>query len=112
MNVSSFGLTEGSRVTQMKSYYVYMLANKKYGVLYIGVTSDLIRRIYEHKNDLIKGFTNKYNTHDLVYYEIHTDIHDAIKREKRLKAWNRMWKVELIDRFNPEWRDLYMEIAA
>ena len=77
------------------------------GTLYIGVTKDLIRRVYEHKNNLVEGFTKEYSVHLLVYYEIHNDINNAIQREKRLKKWNRAWKIELIEKENPEWKDLY-----
>ena len=91
----------------MKSYYVYILASKRNGTLYIGVTNDLIRRVYEHKNNLVDGFTKKYNVHSLVYYDQCDDIESAIIQEKRLKKWNRKWKLELIERENPQWRDLY-----
>ncbi len=91
----------------MKSYYVYILASKRNGTLYIGVTNDLIKRIYEHKNDFVEGFTEKYSVHRLVYYEETNDINSAIKREKQLKKWNRKWKLELIEEKNPNWKDLY-----
>lgn len=94
----------------MKQYYVYILASKKNGTLYLGVTNNLIRRVYEHKNDLIEGFTQKYTVHKLVYYEEYTDIHEAIIREKRMKKWNRKWKIELIEKINPLWNDLYYDI--
>jgi putative endonuclease len=94
----------------MKQYYVYILASRKNGTLYIGVTDDLIRRIYEHKQNLIEGYTNKYNVHTLVYYEAHDDIQEAITREKQIKKWNRKWKLRLIEEMNLEWRDLYDEI--
>ena len=90
-----------------KSYFVYILASQRNGTLYIGVTSDLVRRIYEHKNDIIKGFSQKYQVHDLVYFEQTNDINEGIRREKQLKAWNREWKLNLIERTNPEWDDLY-----
>jgi len=93
-----------------KSYYVYILASNKNGTLYIGVTSNLINRIYEHKNNLIKGFTKEYNIHNLVYLEITDDINTAIAREKQLKRWDRDWKVDLIEKNNPGWRDLYKEL--
>jgi putative endonuclease len=95
----------------MKQYYVYILASRKNGTLYIGVTDDLIRRIYEHKHNLIEGYTNKYNVHTLVYYEAHDDIQEAIIREKQIKKWNRKWKLRLIEEMNLEWRDLYNEIV-
>jgi putative endonuclease len=89
-----------------KTYYVYILASKRNGTLYIGVTNDLERRLYEHRNNLIEGFTNKYNVHHLVYYEDVNDIQSALQREKQLKRWTRKWKIELIEKVNPEWRDL------
>jgi putative endonuclease len=88
------------------TYYVYISASKRNGTLYIGVTNDLERRIYEHKRNLIEGFTKKYNIHILVYYEDVNDIHSALQREKQLKRWSRQWKIELIEKFNPEWNDL------
>ncbi len=91
----------------MNQYYVYIMASQMNGTLYIGVTKDLIRRVYEHKNNLVEGFTKEYSVHLLVYYEIHNDINNAIQREKRLKKWNRAWKIELIEKENPEWKDLY-----
>jgi putative endonuclease len=89
-----------------KTYYVYILASKRNGTLYIGVTNDLERRLYEHRNNLIEGFTNKYNVHHLVYYDDVNDIQAALQREKQLKRWSRKWKIELIEKVNPEWRDL------
>jgi len=86
----------------MKQYYVYILASKKNGTLYIGVTNNLLKRVYEHKNDLIGGFTRKYSVHNLVYYEAYSDIYDAIAREKRMKKWERRWKINLIEKSNPE----------
>ena len=91
----------------MKSYYVYMLASKRNGTLYIGVTNDLVRRVYEHKQGLIEGFTKKYKVDRLVFFEETNDVESAIIREKRLKKWNRQWKIELIEKQNPEWKDLY-----
>jgi putative endonuclease len=91
-------------------YFVYILASKKNGVLYIGVTSNLKRRIYEHKNNIIRGFTSKYNVHNLVYFEAHQDIKYAILKEKKLKKWNRTWKIRLIEESNSEWKDLYYEL--
>jgi putative endonuclease len=91
----------------MKQYYVYILASKIRGTLYIGVTSDLVKRTYEHKNDMVDGFTKDYKVHDLVYYETTNDITSAITREKQLKKWKRAWKIELIEKSNSEWKDLY-----
>ena len=95
----------------MKQYYTYILASRKNGTLYVGVTSDLLKRIYEHKQNLIDGFTKKYNVHTLVYYEVHNDIREAITREKQIKKWNRRWKMRLIEEMNSECRDLYYEIV-
>jgi putative endonuclease len=94
----------------MKTGYVYILASKFNGTLYVGVTSDLLRRVYEHKNDLVDGFTKKYGVHDLVYYEDCGNIEAAITREKQIKGWRRMYKTNVINKFNPEWRDLYAEL--
>ncbi len=93
-----------------KNYFVYILASKRNGTLYIGVTDDLIERVYEHKNNLIDGFTKKYNVYQLVYYETTNDIHSAISREKQLKKWDRKWKLELIEKENPKWKDLYYDL--
>jgi putative endonuclease len=95
----------------MRNYYIYILASQRNGTLYIGVTNDLIRRIQQHKNNEIEGFTKKYNIKLLVHYEQTNDIAVAIAREKQLKAWNRIWKLRLIEENNPEWRDLYKDIA-
>lgn len=89
-----------------KVYFVYILASGRNGTLYIGVTSNLEKRIYEHRHNLIKGFTSKYAVHCLVYYEQTGDIFSAIKREKQLKKWNRKWKLSLIEKTNPDWKDL------
>jgi len=91
----------------MKQYYLYILASKKNGTIYIGVTNDLIKRVYEHKNYLIEGFTKKYRVHKLVYYEYTDDVSATITREKQMKKWNRAWKIELIEKNNPAWEDLY-----
>jgi len=93
-----------------KQYYVYILASTRNGTLYIGIIGNLIKRIYEHKNDLLKGFTKKYSVHTLVYFEQTNDIESAIKREKQLKKWNRKWKLELIEKDNPNWIDLYKDL--
>ena len=90
-------------------YFVYILASKKNGVLYIGVTNDLEKRVLEHKNKIAKGFTSRYNVDKLMYFEKFTSINEAIKREKRLKKWNRQWKVNLIEERNPDWVDLSRE---
>jgi putative endonuclease len=95
----------------MKTYYVYILASKKNGTLYIGMTNDLLRRVYEHKHNIIEGFTSQYNVHLLVYYETGSDVRAVIEREKRLKKWNRQWKINLIEKDNPAWRDLYPEFV-
>ena len=92
--------------------FVYILSSKKFGTLYIGVTSNLIQRVYQHKEHLVKGFTDKYKVHNLVHYEIFEDIKQAIQREKNLKKWNRDWKIKLISDNNPEWRDLYEDIIG
>ena len=104
----SIGNPEGPN--KVKNSYVYILASKRNGTLYIGVTNDLIKRIYEHKNSLVRGFTEKYKVHKLVYYEEHSDIYEAIEREKQMKKWNRKWKINLIEEFNPEWEDLYYKL--
>lgn len=90
----------------MKEYYIYILTNQRNGTLYIGVTSNLLKRIYEHKFKGVKGFTQRYNLHILVYYESTEDVITAIEREKELKHWKRKWKIELIERNNPFWEDL------
>ncbi|MAF24770.1 excinuclease ABC subunit C [bacterium] len=89
-----------------KTFCVYILASKRYGVLYIGVTSDLVGRVWQHQNQYIKGFTSKYNVDKLVYYEVCEDVYEAIRLEKQLKKWNRDWKIQLIEINNPEWNDL------
>ncbi|MBU3005772.1 GIY-YIG nuclease family protein [Paraglaciecola arctica] len=91
----------------MKQPAVYILTNKKYGTLYIGVTSALVKRIWQHKNNIVEGFTAKYQLHNLVYFEIHTDMYTAISREKQLKKWRRSWKIDLIEKENINWNDLY-----
>ena len=93
-----------------KEYYVYILSSKRNGTLYIGVTSGLAKRVYEHKNNIIDGFTKKYNVHSLVYYEMMNNVESAIRREKQLKKWNRKWKINLIEKNNPSWKDLYYEL--
>jgi putative endonuclease len=90
---------------------VYILTSKRNGTLYIGVTSDLVKRIWEHKNNMVEGFTKRYNVHRLVWYELHESMESAITREKRLKNWRRKWKLELIESGNPKWLDLYHSIG-
>ena len=89
-----------------KGGYVYIMGNKK-PVLYIGVTSNLLKRTYEHRNDIVEGFSRQYQTHALLYFEVHDTIEDAIRREKQLKSWRRSWKLDLIKSMNPEFKDLY-----
>jgi putative endonuclease len=91
----------------MKKYYIYILASIRNGTLYIGMTNDLTRRVYEHKQGLIKGFTKTYQVHNLLYFEEFSEVTDAIVREKRVKKWERKWKIRLIETMNPEWKDLY-----
>ena len=92
------------------SGYVYILASRRNGTLYTGVTTDLIQRVYQHKSKEIKGFTSQYNVDKLVYFEIHDDIRGAILREKCIKKWNRKWKLQLIEDQNPQWNDLYFTL--
>ncbi len=89
---------------------VYILASQRNGTLYVGVTSALVQRTWQHKNDAVEGFTEKYGVHILVYFELHADMLAAITREKQIKKWNRAWKLELIESTNPDWRDLWEEI--
>jgi putative endonuclease len=96
----------------MKQPAVYILASKRNGTLYTGVTSKLPQRIWEHKNHIIAGFTEKYHIHILVYYELHQDMYSAITREKQIKKWDRKRKLWLIEEFNPEWDDLYKQIVS
>jgi len=95
----------------MKQFYVYMMTSRRNGTLYTGVTSDLIKRVYEHKNGLVDGFTKKYGVHFLVWYELHQTADTAFNREKQIKKWNRSWKLELIEKGNPEWHDLYCDLV-
>ncbi len=103
-------LDTNSLITMAQSYFVYILTNRKDGVLYIGITNDLVRRVFQHREGAIPGFTNKYNLKRLIYFEAFDDPENAIMREKRMKKWNREWKIELIENNNPEWRDLYPDI--
>jgi len=89
---------------------VYIMASKRNGTLYTGVTGDLCKRVWEHKNNLVDGFTQKYSVHQLVYFELHEEIEAAIQREKQIKKWNRAWKIQLIEKMNPQWQDLYESI--
>ena len=89
---------------------VYILASQRNGTLYTGVTSSLVKRVWEHQNNLIESFTKRYGVHLLVYFELHADMKNAITREKQIKKWNRAWKIRLIEDGNPEWRDLWPEI--
>ncbi|MFP5212135.1 MAG: GIY-YIG nuclease family protein [Acidobacteriota bacterium] len=94
-----------------KQFFVYLLANKPQGILYIGVTSDLARRIWEHKQAVVAGFTKRYGVKRLVYYEVHASPIEAITREKQMKKWNRTWKVQLIEKSNPDWDALYEKVV-
>ena len=94
----------------MKTFYVYIMASRKNGTLYIGVTNNLAARVWQHKNDVNEGFTSKYQVHRLVWYEETPDISSAITREKQMKKWRRQWKIELIEDKNPNWDDLYEDI--
>lgn len=95
-----------------KNFYVYILANKINDVIYTGITSDLVKRIWEHKNKVVEGFTEKYNVDRLVYFEVHNNAEAAIKREKNIKDWKRDWKGQLIEKENPKWEDLYERIIS
>ena len=95
-----------------KNFYVYILASQRNGTLYVGVTSDLIKRISEHKNKLAEGFTEQYDVNKLVYYEHYLDAENAIRREKRLKKYNRNWKIDLLEKVNPDWKDLYGDLIS
>jgi len=94
----------------VKKPCVYLLASKRNGTLYVGVTSDLVKRVWEHKNDMVEGFTKRFGVHKLVWYELHESLTSAISREKAIKEWKRRWKLELITQTNPEWRDLYADL--
>jgi putative endonuclease len=96
----------------MRDYYVYILASDGNGTLYVGVTNDLARRVYEHRNDLIEGFTKRYGVHRLVWFEVHGDINEAILREKRIQKWNRSWKLRVIEEMNPDWIDLTEKLMS
>jgi len=94
----------------MKLPCVYLLASRRNGTLYVGVTSDLVKRVWQHKNDLVEGFSKQYGVHMLVWYEPHETMESAIKREKSLKKWNRKWKLDLIEQSNPQWQDLFNDL--
>lgn len=94
-----------------KKFFVYILASDRNGTLYIGMTSNLIKRVFEHKNEMAKGFTKKYHVKNLVYFEAFEDAENAIIREKQLKKWNRTWKLRVIEEMNPEWRDLFEDLC-
>ena len=95
-----------------KQFFVYILSSQRNGTLYIGVTSNLVKRIWEHKNNQAEGFTRKYNVKNLVYFEIHDNAENAITREKQIKKWKRAWKIRLIEEKNPDWKDLYDVIRS
>ena len=95
-----------------RQYYVYIMTNKGYGKLYVGITNDLVRRAWEHRNNLVEGFTREHELHQLVWFEVHGDVEEAIRREKLIKKWHRDWKVNLIQAKNPTWCDLYGEIST
>jgi putative endonuclease len=95
----------------LKEFYVYILCSKRNGTLYTGVTSNLIKRVYQHKKDLVEGFTRRYKVHRLVWYETHESWESAIKREKQIKKWKRAWKLIIIEKGNPSWDDLYEAIC-
>jgi putative endonuclease len=105
----TFGIEDS---TMDRSSYVYMLASGLNGTLYVGVTSDLVKRVWQHREGLAEGFTKRYRVKMLVWYEIHADIMEAIRREKQIKKWDRSWRVELIQKTNPRWRDLYADIVG
>jgi putative endonuclease len=105
-------LDRGIQRHMEKNYYAYILASQRNGTLYVGVTSDLLKRVWEHKNKLAEGFTKQYDVSNLVYYEHFLDAENAIRREKRLKKYNRKWKTDLIEKANPDWKDLYEGLIA
>lgn len=99
-------------MTRDHHYFVYILASQRNGTLYVGVTSDLIRRVQEHREGLVPGFTKRHAVKLLVYFEAHRDINEAILREKRIKRWRRKWKLDLIEAQNPQWRDLWIDLTS
>lgn len=96
----------------MKQPAVYILSSQRNGTLYVGVTSDLVKRVWEHKQNVVEGFTKKYHVHSLVYFELYEDMNSAITREKQIKNWRRQWKIELIEKENPQWNDLWEMISG
>lgn len=110
LNLFQHLLKSKKKAFEMSAYYVYIMTNKYNDVLYTGVTNDIIRRVYEHKEKLIDGFTKKYNLCKLIYYESHQDINEAIKREKQIKNWHKDWKYNLIKGMNSDFMDLYESI--
>jgi putative endonuclease len=95
-----------------KQFYVYIMASKPNGTLYTGMSSNLVQRIWQHKNNMVEGFTDKYNVKHLVYYEVHDSAESAITREKQIKKWRRKWKLRLIEKQNSHWEDLYSKISG
>ena len=115
MAADGISVFTGDRITEIhddNQPAVYILASQHNGTLYIGVTSNLAKRVWQHKNDMAEGFTKKYGVHTLVYYEMHATMNEAIRREKQLKKWNRAWKIALIEKENPQWRDLWPELVT
>ena len=95
-----------------KTGYVYILASAPYGTLYVGVTSDLVKRVWQHRSCFVEGFTEPYGVHRLVWYEVHAEMVEAIRREKQIKKWRREWKIRMIENMNVRWRDLFADIAS
>jgi putative endonuclease len=112
MPLSVENSSEGEHPAMEKLAFVYMLASDRYGTLYLGVTTNLVRRVWEHREAFVAGFTKEYGVKRLVWYEAHTEVLAAITREKQLKKWNRAWKIELIQKENPHWRDLFEDFTA
>jgi putative endonuclease len=107
----SFPRKRESIVVKEHRYFVYIMASKRHGTLYVGVTGNLAGRAYEHKEGVREGFTKRYGVHMLVWFEEYNIIHDAILREKRIKKWRRAWKIDLIEKMNPDWSDLFEQVA-
>ncbi len=110
-NFVSFPRRRESRIMNDKQYYVYIICNKRNGTLYTGITSDLIKRVWQHKKGLVEGFSKRYGLKTLIYFEAYQDVEEAILREKRIKKWNRKWKINLIEKANPNWNDLYQSLV-